>query len=184
MKTLSQMVGENPSLKAVITMVAYKVSQNQENKAPAANLVTAEAAVGEYVSDHFKNSEDFLDRLSGISGDTKKLQDIAEAVYRYYCRSKELTFEVIKDKIGKDKDIALKTITDLVAYKIYKSPEDKGAEVNFITAETFVAHYISEHFSSMEDFDRRLHELGYGIGALRSFADKIYEYYCEHHKPL
>ncbi|MFQ5957473.1 MAG: hypothetical protein ACE5KK_06855 [Candidatus Brocadiales bacterium] len=178
--TLSDMVDTNPSLKAVIDMVAYKVSQNQENKGPDANLVTAEAAVWEYISDHFKNLDDFLAKLSPISGDTKELQEIAENIYRYQYRRRELTFEMVKDRISKHEDIALKTITDLVAYRIYKSPEDKGAEVNFITAETFVSHYVSESFASMEDFDRRLQELGYGIGALRSFADNIYKYYCEH----
>ncbi|MFQ5862019.1 MAG: hypothetical protein ACE5IC_02755 [Candidatus Brocadiales bacterium] len=179
-KALGEMVGENPSLKAIIDIVAYKVSQNQENKGSEASLLTAETAVKEYISDHFKNPEDFLARLSRVSGDTKGLQDIAEAIYRYHYRRRELTFEIVRGRISEDEDIALRTITDLVAYKIYQSPEDKGPEVNFITAETFVAQYVSEHFASMEDFDRRLQELGRDVSALRSFADDIYKYYCEH----
>lgn len=172
-------IDENPGLKAVTAMVAYKVSKNQEDGGTEANLRKAEAAVTEYVTDHFKNPEDFLVRISNTSGDTKGLQDIAEAVYRYYYRSKGLTFEMVRDRIGRDKDMALRTITDLIAYKIYRSPEDKGPEVNSITAETFVAQYVSENFTSLEDFDRKLRELGHNVSALRSFADNIYEHYCK-----
>lgn len=179
-KSLIEIAAENPSLKAILDIVAYRVSENQKNRGPEVNLLAAEAAVQEYISDHFKSLEDFLTRLSLVSRDTKELQDIAEAIYRYHTRSRGLSFETVKNRISRNEDIALKTITDLVAYKIYQSPEDKGAEVNFITAETFVAHYVAEHFASMEEFDRRLKELGYGVGALRSFADKIYKYYCEH----
>lgn len=179
-KVLGEMVGESPSLKAIMDIVAYRVSQDQEDRGSEANLRAAEAAVGEYISDHFKNLEGFLDRISQVSGDTKGLQDIAEAIYRYHYRRRELTFEVVRDRISKDEDIVLKTITDLVAYKIHQSPEDKGTEVNFITAETFVAQYVSEHFASMDEFDRRLKELGYGVSALRSIADNVYKYYCEH----
>ena len=85
-----------------------------------------------------------------------------------------------KEKISKGEDIALKTITDIVAYKLYQSPEDKGPDINFITAETFVVQYIADHFVSMRDFQRRLEELGQGIYALRSFAEEVYRYYCEH----
>ncbi len=178
-KGLGVKMDENPSLKAIVDLVAYKVSSNQESKGIEANFLQAEAAVKEYISDHFKNPEDFLDRISKDSGDTKGLQDTAEAICRYYYRSKGLTFEVVRDRIGKDKDIALRTITDLIAYKVYHSPDNKGPEVNLITAETFVAEYVSENFTSIEDFDRRLQELGHDVSALRSFAESIYEHYCK-----
>ncbi|OHB38834.1 MAG: hypothetical protein A3C38_06925 [Planctomycetes bacterium RIFCSPHIGHO2_02_FULL_50_42] len=176
---LSLKIDENPGLKAITALVAYKVSENQEDKGTEANFRKAEAAVAEYVTDHFKKPEDFLVRIPKACKGTKALQDVAEAIYRYYYRSKGLTFEMVRNRIGRDKDMALMAITDLIAYKIYQSPEDKGPEVNSITAETFVAQYISENFTSLEDFDRRLQELGHDVSALRSFADNIYEHYCK-----
>ncbi|MEE9200625.1 MAG: hypothetical protein V3V45_04185 [Candidatus Brocadiales bacterium] len=171
---------ENPSLKAIIDIVAYKISKSEESKGREANFQEAKAALKEYIADHFKNPEDFLARASHVSGDTKGLQEIAEAIYRYRYRKKGLTFDVVKDRIEKEEDIALRTITDLVAYKIYQSPDDKGPEVNLITAETFVAEYISENFISLDDFDRRLQDLGHDVSALRAFADDTYEYYRKH----
>ena len=173
-------IEENPSLKAIVDLVAYKISKSQGSKGREANFQEAEAALKEYITDHFKNPADFLAKVSRLSGDTKGLQEIAEAIYRYHYRMKELTFKTVRGKIEKDEDIALKTIADLIAYKIYQSPEDKGPEVNLITAETFVAEYVSENFISIDDFDRRLKELGHDVSALRSFADDIYEHFHKH----
>ena len=179
-KALNLKVDENPSLKAIVDIVAYKISKNQEGRDTEENFRKSEAALGEYISDHFKNPEDFLERIGRLSGDTKGLQDVAEAIFRYYYRRKDLTFDMVRDRIGRDEDIALRTITDLIAYSIYHSSDDKGPEVNLITAETFVAEYVSKNFSSMEDFDRRLKELGHDVSALRSFSDDIYKYFCDH----
>jgi hypothetical protein len=77
------------------------------------------------------------------------------------------------------KDVNLKMITDIVAYKIYQSPDDKGTELNFISAETFVAQYISENFKNLREFRRCLADLGKGSLALDAFADLVYKYYCQ-----
>ena len=89
-------------------------------------------------------------------------------------------YENIKERIGKGEDIALKAIADMVAYKLHQSPEDKGPEPNFITAEHFLAQYISEHFATMRSLDSRLRKLGDDLSGLASFADDVYSYYCEH----
>ncbi|OHC04142.1 MAG: hypothetical protein A3G17_09110 [Planctomycetes bacterium RIFCSPLOWO2_12_FULL_50_35] len=49
---------------------------------------------------------------------------------------------IVKSRISSGEDPALKSITDLVAYKIYQSADDRGPEANFITAENFVARYV------------------------------------------
>ncbi len=95
-------------------------------------------------------------------------------------RTRVEKYEMIKGRIGKGEDVALKTITDLVAYKIYQSPEDKGPMMNFITAESFVAQFVSEHFANVKAFDKRLKGLRQDVNALASFADDVYRYYCEH----
>ncbi|MGR3295806.1 MAG: hypothetical protein ACUZ8A_06230 [Candidatus Bathyanammoxibius sp.] len=178
-RALDMNVEGNPGLKAIVDIVAYKISKTQEGQSTEENFQKAETAVKEYISDHFKDPEDFWERIEKASGDTKELQDTAEGIYRYYYRRKDLTFDMVRDRIGRDVDIALRTITDLIAYSIYHSPDDKGPEVNLITAETFVAEYVSGNFSSMEGFDRRLKELGHDVTALRSFSDAIYKHFCD-----
>jgi hypothetical protein len=167
-------VKREPSLKMVADIVAYKLLQGSGREE---DHVLAEAVVAEYITEHFDSLEDLQQKAAG---DLSNLQSLAEGVYGDYQRKKRLTFQTVKEKIGKGEDIALKTITDIVAYKIYQSPEDKGPEINFITAETFVVQYIADHFVSMRDFQRRLEELGQGIYALRSFAEQVYQYYYNH----
>jgi hypothetical protein len=167
-------VKKEPSLKTVADIVAYKLLQGTGRDE---DHVLAEAAVAEYITEHFDSLEDLRQKTSG---DLSSLQSLAEGVYGDYQRKRRLTFQTVKEKISKGEDIALKTITDIVAYKLYQSPEDKGPEINFITAETFVVQYIADHFVSMRDFQRRLEELGQGIYALRSFAEEVYHYYCDH----
>ena len=87
--------------------------------------------------------------------------------------------DLIKTKIHSKEDTTLKTITDIVAYKIYQSPDDKGPELNFISAETFVSQYISENFKNLREFRRCLSDLGKGSYALETFADLVYKYYCQ-----
>jgi hypothetical protein len=89
-----------------------------------------------------------------------------------------LDFETVKDMISKVKDIDLKKITDIVAYKIYQSSDDKGPELNFLSAETFVAQYISENFKNFHELKKCLADLGKGSYALGAFADLVYKYYC------
>ncbi len=165
-------VKKEPSLKTVADIVAYKLLQGTGREE---DHILAEAAVAEYISEHFDSLEDVLKKATG---DLSSLQSLAEGVYGDYQRKRRLTFKTVKEAISKGEDIALKTITDIVAYKISQSPEDKGADINFVTAETFVVQYIADHFVSMRDFKRRLEELGQGIYALRSFAEQVYNYYC------
>ena len=89
------------------------------------------------------------------------------------------TDAIVKSRISSGEDLALKSITDLVAYKIYQSPDDRGPEANFITAENFVARYVSEQFTSIKSFDSRIKELGSDARALGSIADDIYNHYRE-----
>lgn len=89
------------------------------------------------------------------------------------------TDAIVKNRISSGQDPALKSITDLVAYKIYQSPDDRGPDANFITAENLVTRYVSEHFASIRSFDSRIKEFGNDASALGSFADDIYNYYRE-----
>ena len=166
-------VKKDPSLKTVVDIVAYKLQQGMGSEE---DHVLAEAAVTEYIVEHFDSLEELRQKAAV---DLRSLESLAEGIYGDYQQKRRLTFQTVKEKIDKGEDIALKTITDIVAYKIYQSPEDKGPEINFIIAETFVVQYIADHFVSMRDFQRRLLELGEGIYALRSFAEEVYKYYCD-----
>lgn len=170
---------KDPSIRAITDMVAFKIWQSPDDKGPEANFVKAHAAVVDYIIQNFKDIEEFKTRFSQVSGDTRGLQETAEAIYRDCFQRKYLTFEIVRDTIRRGEDIALKTITDMIAYKVYQSPENQGPEINLITAETFVAHYVSENFVSLDGFHSRLEELGSGVSALRQFADTVYRYYCD-----
>ncbi|HHT9117668.1 MAG TPA: hypothetical protein ACFYD1_03475 [Candidatus Hypogeohydataceae bacterium YC38] len=179
LRTIKDMIRRDISLKTITDIVAYRISQTPDHRGAAENFIIAEGAVGAYIAENFRDMKDLQDRLSQISQDTRGLQELAEVIDRDFSRKRQLTFQRVKESITKAENIALKAVTDIVAYKIYQSPENKGPEINFITAETFVAHYISEHFASMDDFRRKLEELGGGAGALRQFADTIYRCFCE-----
>jgi hypothetical protein len=88
-------------------------------------------------------------------------------------------YEKVKERIGSGEDIALKAIADLVAYKLHQRPENHGPEANFITAEHLLAQYVSEHFASMRSLDSRLRKLGDDVSGLGSFAEDVYNYYCQ-----
>jgi hypothetical protein len=83
----------------------------------------------------------------------------------------------VKDDISSKKDITLKTITDLVAYKISQSPNDKGPDLNFISAQTFVAEYVSKNFRSKMELENKLSKLGKDMKGLNAFADIVYNYF-------
>jgi hypothetical protein len=166
-------VKKDPSLKTVVDIVAYKLIQGMGE---SEDHFLAEAAVTEYIVEHFDSLEDLRRKATGDLG---SLQSLAEGIYGDYQRKKRLTFHSVMEKVDKGEDIALKTVTDIVAYKISQGLEDNGPEINFIAAETFVAQYIADHFVSMRDFQRRLTELGEGIYAIRSFAEEVYKYYYE-----
>ncbi len=73
-----------------------------------------------------------------------------------------LDIEVIRGKIRNVEDATLKSIADIVAFKISKSPDDSGPEDNFHFAEQAVAEYVSENFNSMDEFYENLSKLKMG----------------------
>ncbi|MFN3467637.1 MAG: hypothetical protein ACK4WF_08050, partial [Candidatus Brocadiales bacterium] len=103
-------IKREPSLKTVADIVAYKLMQGT---GMGEDHVLAEAAVAEYITEHFDSLEDLWQKATGDLG---SLQSLAEGVYGDYQRKKRLTFQTVKEKISKGEDIALKTITDIVAY--------------------------------------------------------------------
>jgi hypothetical protein len=48
-----------------------------------------------------------------------------------------------------------------------------------MSAETFVAQYISENFKNLREVRKCLTDLGKGSYALEAFADLVYKYYCQ-----
>ncbi len=60
--------------------------------------------------------------------------------------------EAIIDKIRNAEDVTLKPITDIVALKISKGPYDGEPEINLIKAEKITAEYISENYSTLDEF--------------------------------
>jgi hypothetical protein len=170
---------EDISLKTITDIVAYNISESPENMGPESNFLAATEAVSQYISENFKDIDTFKTRLSQLDKGMKSINQFAEIVYNHYQDKQILSFEIVKNMISKVKDVSLKMITDIVAYKIYQSPDDKGPELNFISAETFVAQYISENFKNIREFRRCLTDLGKGSYALESFADLVYKYYCQ-----
>ncbi len=79
--------------------------------------------------------------------------------------------EAIINKIRNAEDITLKTVTDLVAYKISESKDDMGANLNFISAHTFVAEYVSTNFRNKKELENKLSKLGKCVKGLNAFAD-------------
>jgi len=95
-----------------------------------------------------------------------------------------LDFETVKDKISSKKDIILKTITDLIAYKIAESSDDQGVDLNFISAQTFVAEYISRNFRNRAELESKITKLGKGkeTKGLSAFADIVYNHFVNNNK--
>ncbi|UJS16600.1 MAG: hypothetical protein L3J17_11855 [Candidatus Jettenia sp.] len=176
-KSKLQSKDETP-LKTLINIVAYKIYESPENMGPESNFLAAIDAVTYYISKNFTDVNAFEKQLSRFGKELQSINQLADKVYNYYQDKQQLTFEIVKDLISKGKDAHVKIITDIVAYKIYQSPDDKGPELNFISAETFVAHYISENFKNLREFRKCLADLGKGSYGLETFADLVYKYYC------
>ena len=170
---------EDISLKTIADIVAYKIYESPENMGPEANFLAASEVVARYISENFKDIDSFRNQLSQLDKGMTSINKFADLVYDYYQDKQLLSFEIVKNMISKVKDVNLKMITDIVAYKIYHSPDDKGPELNFISAETFVAQYLSENFKNLGGFRRCLADLGKGSYALEAFADLVYKYYCQ-----
>lgn len=170
---------EDISLKTIADIIAYKIYESPENMGPEANFLAATEAVAQYISEKFKDLDSFKTHLSQLDKGMKSINEFADTVYNYYQDKQLLSFDIVKNMITTVKDINLKMITDIVAYKLYQSPDDKGPELNFISAETFVAQYLSENFKNLREFRRCLSDLGKGSYALEAFADLVYKYYCQ-----
>ena len=112
------------------------------------------------------------------------LEAFADMIYQYYTASDHLDFKTVKDKISSKKDIILKTITDLIAYKIAESSDDQGVDLNFISAQTFVAEYISRNFRNRAELESKITKLGKGkdTKGLSAFADIVYNHFVNNNK--
>lgn len=173
---------EDISRKTIADIIAYKIYESPENMGTEANFLAAAETISQYISETFKDLDVFKDHLSRLDKRVKSINQFADTVYNYYQDKQLLSFDIVKNIISAAKDINLKMITDIVAYKIYQSPEDKGPEFNFISAETFVAQYLSENFKNIREFRRCLSDLGKGQYAQEAFADLVYKYYCQKKK--
>lgn len=171
--------GEDLSLKMITDIVAYKIYESPENKDPVSNFLLAETIVMEYITTNFKDFAEFQERLNAQGPGLEGLRSFTDLVYWDYSHRKQLRFETIMDRISSGKDISLKTITDFVAYKIKESPYDEGTEINLISAQTFIAQYISENFRDMDEFQNFLSRLGTGMDKLQKFAEIVYNVYCQ-----
>ena len=169
---------EDITLKTITDIAAYKIYESPENMGPESNFLVAAEAVSQYISEKFSDIDSFKKQLSEREG-MKSIHQFADIVYDYYQDKQLLSFEIVKDMIVKVRDVNLKMITDIVAYRIYQSSDDKGPELNFISAETFVSQYISENFKNLRELRRCLSDLGKGSFALETFADLVYKYYCQ-----
>ena len=135
--------------------------------------------VAQYISENFTDIDSFKLQLTSVDKGMQPINQLADTLYNDHQDKQFLSFEIVKDMISKIRDVNLKTIADIVAYKIYQSPDDKGPELNFMSAETFVAQYISENFKNLHELRKCLTGLGKGPYAVEAFADLVYKYYCQ-----
>lgn len=87
--------------------------------------------------------------------------------------------EAIIDNIRNAGDVTLKPITDIVALKISNGPYDGEPENNLIKAEKITAEYISENYSTLDEFYEDLSKSGEGIKGIQDCAETIYQYYID-----
>ncbi len=165
------------TLRSIIDVLALKISKSSHDSGPENDIQTAEETLAEYVSEKFSCMDEFRESLLNIDKGIEGIQGFAETVYQYFGRKDHLSFHLVKDSISSKKDIKLKTITDLVAYKISQSANDKGPEMNFITAQTFVAEYISKFFKSRRELETKISKLGKDMKGLGVFSDTVYDYF-------
>lgn len=168
---------EDITLKPITDIVALEISNGPYDKGPEKNLTKAEEITAEYISENFSSLDEFLKKLVILDGGVKGMEALAANIYKNYTESDHLNFETVKNSINNKKDIKLKTITDLVAYKISQSSNDQGADLNFISAQTFVAEYISKKFRNQEKLDSYISKLGKDMKGLNAFADFVYNYF-------
>ena len=171
-------------LKPITDIVALKISKGPYDGGPENNLTKAEEITAEYISENHSTLDEFHEKLTILDGGIKGLEAFADTIYQYYTASDHLDFETVKDKISSKKDIILKTITDLIAYKIAESSDDQGVDLNFISAQTFVAEYISRNFRNRAELESKITKLGKGkeTKGLSAFADIVYNHFVNNNK--
>ena len=172
------------TLKPITDIVALKISKGPYDGGPENNLTKAEEITAEYISENHSTLDEFHEKLTILDGGIKGLEAFADMIYQYYTASDHLDFETVKDKISSKKDIILKTITDLIAYKIAESSDDQGVDLNFISAQTFVAEYISRNFRNRAELESKITKLGKGkdTKGLSAFADIVYNHFVNNNK--
>ncbi len=175
---------EDVTLKTITDIVALKISKGPYDKGPEINLTKAEEITAEYISENHSTFDEFHEKLTILNGGIKGIEAFADTIYQYYTTSDHLDFETVKNKISSKKDITLKTIADLVAYKIAESPDDQGVDLNFISAQTFVAEYISRNFRNRAELESKITKLSKGKDAkgLNAFADIVYNHFVNNNK--
>jgi hypothetical protein len=167
------------TLKPITDIVALKISKGPYDGGAENNLIKAEEITAEYISENNSTIDEFHEKLVILDDGIKGLEAFADTIYQYYTTSDHLDFETVKNKINSKKDITLKTITDLVAYKIAESSDDQGVDLNFISAQTFVAEYISRNFKNRAELESKITKLGKGkdTKGLSAFADIVYNHF-------
>lgn len=168
---------EDITLKPIIDIVALKISKGSYDSGPEKNLIKAEQITAEYISENYKTLDKFHEKLTILNGGIRGIEAFADKIYKHYKTSDHLDFETVKNNISSKNDITLKTITDLVAYKISESTHDQGADLNFISAETFVAEYVSKSFKNRKELEKKIIKLGKDMKGLSAFADIIYNHF-------
>lgn len=165
---------DDVSLKIITDLVAYWIHKGPYDRSPGENYISAENSVALYVSETIESLEELKNCLNQLGGGMKGIELFANRIYGNYYK-KHPDFNTIKEFISAKKDISLKAITDIVAYKISQSPNDNGPEINYITAETFVAQYISTKYKNIENFKVKLRKYGDNINGVQKFAEMIYD---------
>ncbi|MDR4505309.1 MAG: hypothetical protein MRK01_11050 [Candidatus Scalindua sp.] len=167
------------NLRSIMDILALEISKSSHDSGPESNILISENTLAEYISEKFSSMDEFHERVLQNDKGIRGIQAFAEAVYQYFNQKDHLSFHLVKESISSKKDIILKTITDLVAYKISQSSNDKGPEMNFITAETFVAEYISKFFKSRRELENRISKLGNDMKGLGIFSDTVYSFFVD-----
>lgn len=173
---------EDARLKSITDIVAFKISKSSNDEGPENNFINAEKIMAAYISENYSTLDEFHEELTKLDGGIKGIQVIADTIYQHYTTSDHLDFETAKNSISSKKDITLKTITDLVAYKIAESADDQGVDLNFISAQTFVAEYVSSNFRNKKELESKVSKLGKDMKGLSAFADIVYNYFVNKEK--
>ena len=173
---------EDVILKPITDIVALKISRGPYDGEPENNLIKAETITAKYILENYSTLDEFYESLSKSGEGIKGIQTCADAIYQYYTDSDRLSFDTVKERISSKKDIRLKTIADLVAYKIAQCSDAKGVDLDSISAQTFVAEYISSNFKNNRELENSISKLGKDVKGLNAFADIVYNFFLHNDK--